>query len=425
MKKYLERLPQEMQDLISLAGKLASSNNISAYLVGGFVRDLILGVKNLDLDIVAERDGIRFAELLCSKLGAELIRHRRFGTATIISEKGLKIDIATARREHYPEPAHLPEVERGTLKDDLLRRDFTINAMAISINRRDFGRLIDCFGGRQDLIGKKIRVLHALSFIDDPTRILRAIRFEQRYNFKIDPVTLGLLKEASASKMLERVQPHRLRDELVMILKEGHPLKPLGRIEKLIGLSFVNHGLRLSKNTLALLKSSENQIKWFQKKYPKRRKLDTWLIYFTGLLGQLGIDNIKSVSKKFALRKGEEKRMEIYKKSGKKIIRKLNSDAARPSEIYRFLEPLSYEVIILIRAKSKDKRLRKNIDDFFGVYNGTRLHITGEDLHKLGLTPGPHYQKIFRRVLNAKLNGLVKTKKEELALIKRVSLRLI
>ncbi|MFH1269855.1 MAG: CCA tRNA nucleotidyltransferase [Candidatus Omnitrophota bacterium] len=420
MKKYLEKLPQEIQDLISLGGKLAYANNMPAYLVGGFVRDLLLGVKNLDLDIVVEGDGIRFAELLSAKLNSDLVRHKRFGTATIIPDKRLKIDIATARRERYPEPAHLPEVSRGTLKDDLFRRDFTINAMAISINRRDFGKIIDSFGGRQDLGGKKIRVLHNLSFIDDPTRILRAIRFEQRYNFKIEAETLRLLKEANVLKMLEKTQPHRLRDELILILKEERPLKSLLRLKGLTGFDFINQGLSLPKNALEFLKSCVNQIKWFQVRCPRRRKLDTWLIYFAGLLGPLNINSIKSICKKFALRRGEEKRIVTYKKAGSRFIRKLSSDATKPSEVYKFLEPLSYETIILIRAKFKNKDLRRNIEDFFGVYNGMRLHITGADLNKLGLTPGPYYQKIFHRVLDAKLNGLVKTKKEELALIRKV-----
>ncbi len=421
MKKYLEKLPQEIRDLISLAGELASDNNMSAYLVGGFVRDLILGVKNLDLDIVVEGDGIRFAELLSAKLNAGLVRHKRFGTATVIPEKHLKIDIATARREHYPDPAHLPEVTRGTLKDDLFRRDFTINAMAISINRRDSARLIDSFGGREDLIGKKIRVLYNLSFIDDPTRILRAIRFEQRYNFKIEPKTLKLLREANELKMLERVQPQRLRDELILILKEGYPLKPLNRIKELIKFNFINSGLSLSKKNLVFLKSVESQINWFKRKYPKRRQLDTWLIYLIGLIDLLNINNIKLICKKFAFRRGEEKRILAYKKLKPQFIKELNRDKIKASRVFSLLEPLSYEVIILIKAKFKNKNLEKHIKDFFEIYNGTHLYISGADLHKLGLTPGPYYQKIFHRVLSAKLNGLVKTKQEELALIRKIA----
>lgn len=424
MKEYLKRLPKDLQDLISLAGDLAYSNNMSVYLVGGFVRDLILGVKNLDLDIVVEGDGIKFAEVLSQKLNAGLIRHRRFRTATVILKRHLKVDIATARREYYPQPAHLPEVTSGVLKDDLMRRDFTINAMAISINRQDFGRFIDCFGGEEDLADKKIRVLHNLSFIDDPTRILRAIRFKQRYNFKFEPKTLKLLRQANRLKMLEMVQPQRLRDELILILKEERPLKQLIRIKELIGFDFINSGLSLSKNTLAFLKSIESQISWFERKYPKRRQLDIWLIYFIGLTDQLNINNIKLICKKFVFRRGEEKRILAYKKLKPKFIKELSRDKIKPSKVFSLLESLSYEVIILIKAKFKNANLKKHIEDFFEFYNGMRLYISGADLHKLGLTPGPYYQKIFHRVLNAKLDGLVKTKKDELELIKKITTRL-
>jgi tRNA nucleotidyltransferase (CCA-adding enzyme) len=432
MKNYLNNLSEEVRELIHLASDVANKNNMSVYLVGGFVRDLILGVKNLDLDIVVEGDGIKFAEVLSQKLNVGLIRHRRFGTATVILKKHLKVDIATTRQEYYPQPAHLPEVTCGVLKDDLMRRDFTINAMAISINRQDFGRFIDCFGGRQDLADKKIRVLHNLSFIDDPTRILRAIRFEQRYNFKIEPKTLKLLREANELKMLERVQPQRLRDELILILKEGYPLKPLNRIKELIKFNFINSGLSLSKKNLVFLKSVESQINWFKRKYPKRRQLDTWLSYLIGLIDPLNINNIKLICKKFAFRRGEEKRILAYKKLEPQFIKELSRDKIKASRVFSLLEPLSYEVIILIKAKfsrqsgipqnaGKNRNIQKHVKDFFEIYNGTHLYISGADLHKLGLTPGPYYQKIFHRVLNAKLDGLVKTKKEELGLINKIS----
>ncbi|MFA5357055.1 MAG: hypothetical protein WC301_06640 [Candidatus Omnitrophota bacterium] len=420
MKKYLDKLPKEMRGLVLLISRLAEANNAPVYLVGGFVRDLILGVRNLDLDIVVEGDGIKFAELLAGKLDAGVTLHRRFGTASINAGGHLKIDIASSRLERYPAPAHLPEVTCGVLKDDLLRRDFTINAMAISINRGDFGRLIDCFRGKDDLIGEKIRILHPVSFIDDPTRILRAVRFEQRYGFKIEPVTLGLLKEANALKMLQKVQPHRVRDELILILKEERPLLPLIRIKGLTGLGFINDGLSLSKGAQGLLESAASQIRWFRSNFPKRRKLDSWLIYLMALLDPLNIRSIQSICSRFAMRKGEEKRLVACKKTGGVFIRKLSSKTTRPSQVHKLLEPLSYETIIFIRAKFKNKYLRKNINNFFGVYNGMRVHITGADLHKLGLTPGPYYQKIFRQVLGAKLDGLVTTKQEELELIGRI-----
>jgi len=418
MKEYLNKLPQEIRELVYLACDIASGLNMSAYLVGGFVRDLILGVENLDLDIVVEGEGIRFAEDFARTLGSKLVRHRRFGTATVIIKPHLKVDIATARSEVYPAPARLPVVTGGTLKDDLLRRDFTINAMAISITPDNFGRLVDLYAGRSDLKNRKIRVLHDLSFIDDPTRILRAVRFEKRYNFKIEPKTLKLLKESVRLKMLEKVEPQRIRDDLILVLKEKKPLKEIRRINELAGFGFINPELKITRRAYGLLNAIEKEINWFNKKYPERRNIDAWLIYLIGLLDALDTRVIKNFCRSFAFKRGEEKRILDYKGISSGLISKLSKEKVKPSQIFCAFEPLSYEVILILKAKYKNRYLRRHIEDFLEIYNGMRIFVSGHDLHDLGLAPGPKYQKIFASVLNAKLDGEVKTKEEELELIK-------
>lgn len=421
MKNYLNHLSKELRELIYLAGEVASKNNMPTYLVGGFVRDLLLGVKNLDLDIVVEGDGIQFAEDFSALLKAKLIRHRRFGTATILPNKPqLKIDIASSRKEFYPEPGCLPVVTSGTLKDDLFRRDFTINAMAVSISRENFGKLLDLFGGKVDLDNRKLRILHNLSFMDDPTRILRAIRFEKRYNFRIEPRTLKLIKEAVKLKMLEKVEPQRIRDELILMLKEKRPIREIRRLQNIAGFNFISPRVAISEKTYELLVSIERQISWFERERRKRRILDTWLIYFMGLLDSLAIRDVKSICKKFAFRKGEEKRISGYKKINRKFILSLNKEKIRPSRIFALFEPLSYEVILLLKARYKNRRIQKYIGEFFKDYNGTRIRISGEDLGRLGIAPSPNYQKIFKKVLNAKLNGRLITKEEEVSLAIRL-----
>ena len=421
MKEYLKNLSKEIQDLIRLCGDIAKKNNLRAYLVGGLVRDLILNVDNSDLDIVIEGDGIKFAEQLASHLGAKLIAHKRFGTATIAVKPGLKLDIATARSEIYPYPAHLPIVKAGSLKDDLFRRDFTINAMAISINFSDFGSLIDYFSGRDDLAAKKIRVLHDLSFIDDPTRILRAIRFQQRYNFKIEPHTLSLLEDALKQKSLEKVGPQRVRDELILMLKEKNPIKEIRRLDQLAGFAFINKKAALSSKIYSLLNSARKRINWFNKAYPGHRQLDTWLIYFMALIDKLSLREAEDICNKFALRKGEKIRILNFKNTEGRLSLGLDKKGIPSLEIFHKLEPLAYEVIILLLAKYKTKNLLKNIKVFFKVLNGTRIHISGGDLRGLGLEPGPGYRKLFTKVLEAKLDGKVSTKAEELELIKKIN----
>lgn len=420
MRDYLDKLPKEILDLVYLAQDIASSNDMPAYLVGGFVRDLILGVKNLDLDIVVEGNGIKVAEDFAHALNAKLIRHRRFGTATVILKSHLKIDFSTARKEYYPRPAHLPVVSPGSLKDDLFRRDFTINAMAISLSSENFGKLVDFFSGKEGLQNKKIRILHDLSFIDDPTRILRAIRFEKRYNFRIEPKTLKLLKEAVREGMLERVEPQRIRDDLILVLKEKEPLKEIKRLKELVGFRFLHPRLSVLAKNFKLLAAVEKEINWFEKAHFYRRNLDAWVIYFMGLMDCLKPRFTRAVCRRLALRRGEEKRILNAKKISDKLIAFLSRPDTRPSKIFALLEPLSYEEILLIKAKYRNAFIKKHIEDFFEIYNGMRILITGDDLRKLGLMPGPYYQKIFTRVLNAKLDGQARNREEELALIKKL-----
>ena len=421
MRKYLEQLPEEIQNLIRLAGVAAQGRCMRVYLVGGFVRDLILGVKNLDLDIVVEGDGIAFAEDYALLLKAKLVRHRRFSTATVVISHDLKIDIATARTEYYPKPADLPVVSPGKLEDDLKRRDFTVNAMAIDISPGCYGKLIDCYGGKKDLTDKKIRVLHGLSFVDDPTRILRAVRFEQRYGFRIEPRTLSLARDAVKEGMLEIVQPQRLRDELILILKEPLFIKGVKRLASLTGLKFISPRLSVPAKTRLFLKGIRHEAEWFKSAYPRHRRLDVWIMYLAGLIDHLAPKDARGVCKKFVFSNGETKRILTCKMIPRQIIKEMASSSIKPSRIYKLLEPLSYEAILLLKAKYKEKNIQRHIRDFFDVYQGVRVHVRGEDLLRLGLTPGPQYQKIFSRVLAARLNSEVKTKDDELMLIKRLT----
>ncbi|MFH1641103.1 MAG: CCA tRNA nucleotidyltransferase [Candidatus Omnitrophota bacterium] len=422
MKSHLDKLTPELKGLMHLAARTASRNNMRAYLVGGFVRDLILGIRNLDSDIVIEGDGVKFAEEFAKALKITPTCHRRFGTATcVISGARLKVDIASARKEFYPRPGELPLVRAGTLQEDLKRRDFTINAMAISINKEDSGRLIDLYEGRNDLKQKRVRILHSLSFIDDPTRILRGIRFEQRYDFRMESETLKCLKEAAKLKMLDKISPQRIRDELVLILKEEHPIKDLKRIQELVGYSFIHPRLRLRPKAYNILSSIKNQIDWFKKKFPRHREPYFWLIYFMRLIWPLNVNDAKSICRKFVFRKGEERILLNYKNNIRKISKKLQQPKMKPSTIFSLLEPLTYEEVIFIKAAYKSSNIQKYIEEFFGIYNLRRISICGNDLKRLGIVPGPEYQKILKRVLNAKLDGMVKTEEEELALVKKIA----
>jgi tRNA nucleotidyltransferase (CCA-adding enzyme) len=232
-------------DILKTAGRAGDLRGLKVYAAGGFVRDALLGEDNLDIDIVVEGDGIEFAKDFVKNFNADLIVHECFGTASIkpkIAESrakrplaGIKIDIATARSERYKSPGAYPTVKADTIKNDLKRRDFTINAMAISLNAKGFLCVLDFFKGRSDLRHGIIRVLHDRSFIDDPTRIFRAVRFEQRYGFRIERHTKKLIIAAVEAGMLGRIKKQRLEKEEALIHGEKKALKMLARIKEFTG----------------------------------------------------------------------------------------------------------------------------------------------------------------------------------------------
>ncbi|MBL7158232.1 MAG: CBS domain-containing protein [Candidatus Omnitrophica bacterium] len=429
-------LPAEIQKILHTIGSMANKADSSAFVVGGLVRDLILGVKNFDLDIVIEGNAIDFGKALADHYKGSLVVHKKFGTCTIFMNwpKGLrrpanagqkfKIDLATARRESYESPAALPTVEFSTLKDDLRRRDFTINAMAASLNKKNFGQLVDFFGGENDLERGVIRVLHDASFIDDPTRIFRAVRFEQRFDFHIDGYTENLIKHAIREEMFKRTENQRIRDELVLMLQEENPLKAIMRMKELGELRFIHKRITVTKEKIRLFKKLKGALIWYSRsKYTafraRKRRIDRWVLYLMALLLEIGPEETRKVCEKFALTRMARMRLISCKRNFKKTMKVLSQEYARPSEVYSALASLSFEEILFIRASAQGIRVRKRIDAFFREYSDTKIKIGGNELKKLGAVPGPVYRKILTRTLHKKLDGELKTKKDEIEFAKK------
>lgn len=233
------RLSLDILNLLRDAGVCAEEMGFEAYAVGGLVRDLFLRRDNLDIDVVIEGDGIAFASRFSVEHGARLLTYEKFGTANIVLPDGFKLDVATARTETYERPAALPLVRPGSIKDDMFRRDFSINTLAVGLNPGRFGDLLDFFHARDDIRKKLVRVLHDRSFIDDPTRIFRAARFEKRFGFKMDDTTEKLIRDAVSAGFIERLSGYRISSELRVILKEEDPLPPVRRLDELGVLSAV------------------------------------------------------------------------------------------------------------------------------------------------------------------------------------------
>ncbi len=213
-------MPGRVILLVREAGVKSGDLGYRAYIVGGTVRDIILGKKHVDVDMTIEGDAIKLGKAIAKDSDAAMTAYKGFGTCTLVFKDGSKIDLATARSETYKRPGAMPATKPGTLREDLKRRDFTINAMAASVMSKDFGEVYDLFNGVGDLKSGLIRIMHSKSFVDDPTRILRARRFAARFGFKIEPKTDALMKKALINRALDTVSPGRIQKELIRISKE-------------------------------------------------------------------------------------------------------------------------------------------------------------------------------------------------------------
>ncbi len=413
-----ERLPSEVNEALTLIGEVADEAGFPVYLVGGIVRDLLLRVPNLDIDIVVEGDGITFAGMLVKKAGGRLKTHQQFGTAVVILPNGLKLDIATARLEFYESPAALPTIELSSIKKDLYRRDFTVNTLAVRLNRKHFGELIDFFGGLRDIKDHTIRVLHSLSFVEDPTRVLRAIRFEQRFDFHLSKHTQNLIKTAVNMKLFNRLTGVRFYTELVLMFSEAEPLKILRRMKELDLLKFIHPGIKPSAEAERLFGAINETLTWFKLLYLDL-KVEKWFVYFLGLVDQLkpaaAGEALERLSAPIRIR-------ERVKQARTRYTEVLYLFSRAPdlsmSRVYGLLMPMDTEALLLMMAKANQERAKKYISLYLTHLREIKVALTGDDLKAMGLPPGPRYKKILAELLNAKLDGLVKSREEEVEFVK-------
>lgn len=405
-------LPAHIFALLERAGALADRLHVSAYVVGGFVRDLLLRRPNLDLDLVIEGDGIAYARALAQELGASITTHERFGTAVLSFPDGFKLDVATARTEYYEYPTALPTVERSSIKKDLYRRDFTINTLAIRLNANRFGELIDFYGGQRDLNEKTIRVLHSLSFVEDPTRVFRAIRFEQRFGFRLARDTVALIKGAVRMDLFHRLSGPRLLEELVHLLSEEEPRKAITRLQELDLLRFIHPGLTRDTRLDRMLKSVEDALDWYKLLYLDR-KMDGWLVYFMALMDRLPGEAVHETLTRLMMPERDAEKVRIARFRSEELLRRLRHPTLKPSEVFRTLNGLPDEVLLLLLAKAKSESVKRRLSAYLTTYQQTKPLLTGKDLQEMGISPGPLYRSILDRLLAAHLDGEVMTKEDE------------
>ena len=412
-----EALPPTRLDLIRRLAAQAAEQSMAVYIVGGFVRDLLLAYPSLDFDIVVEGDAIALAKALGKKFGGRVTSHKRFGTAKWFvreSKFGKKLspdagflipeflDLISARTEFYEHPTALPTVERGSIKLDLHRRDFTVNTLALRLDGRHYGELHDYWGGLADLERGIVRVLHSLSFVDDPTRMLRAVRYEQRYGFEIEARTRQLMDEAQP--MLEKLSSERVRHELDRILDEPNWFEMLTRLADL-GLLKAIHP-ELVKPVSELPSFSDDELATYQisSMLPPKRTL-IWTLW----LSPARLATIKTLSRRLRF-PAALTRLLLAASSLRADLPTLKD--AKPSGWVDRLEDVPEFAVYALSLSAKGKTKQAMLD-YLEKWRHVKPRTTGHDLKELGLSPGPEYKRIIRQLRNAWLDGEIKSEKEE------------
>lgn len=414
-----ERFPLPISAMLKHAGEVADSVGFKAYLVGGSVRDLLRGQENLDIDIVIEGDGIQFAREFGQRLGAKVRTHERFGTAQVFAE-GLKLDVATARTEYYESPAALPKVETSSIKKDLYRRDFTINTLAVVLNPGDFGLLIDFFGGQRDLREKTIRVLHNLSFIEDPTRAFRAVRFSERFGFKLSKHTENLIKSALRMSLFDKLSGSRLYEELLLTFAETEPVKAIRRLSQYGLLKVIHQNLVFDERIEAMLQSVHDTLSWFNLLFLEE-KPDKSSIYLMALLSILNAEERETALVRLSMPSKMKEEINNGILRSRELIMRL--PLGDPAKIYRAICNLDIETILFAMAMALNENKKKEISKYLIELRGVKTQATGTDLKDMGVAPGPVYSEILNALLDEKLRGKLKTREDELAFIKEESKR--
>jgi tRNA nucleotidyltransferase (CCA-adding enzyme) len=386
------------------------------------VRDMILGVENLDVDVVVEGDGVAFAEALAAEIGARVRVHRRFGTAVLTLGDRSHLDVASARTEYYSRPGALPTVELSSLRQDLFRRDFTMNAMAASLDPESFGVVSDPFAGLKDLDAGVVRVLHGLSFVDDPTRVLRAARFESRYGFRMDPNTESLARRAVEMDMPDEVSGARIREEILDILAERAPADVLRRLGDLGVLGTVLPTGADFGHVAAALEAADGALDQLRQ-LTSRTSPSRLRLLFAALGDGCSTHEVtRWVRHLHANRPLAERAIELAENSAPALRTLDVAGQVRDSRVYRLLSPFRIETVIALWVRASSNG-RKRIERFLAELASVRLAVGGEDLIAMGAVPGDVFSAILARALDDRLDGRAVGRKAELANLRRIAQR--
>ncbi|MDR2487952.1 MAG: CBS domain-containing protein [Desulfovibrio sp.] len=422
-----EQLPEAHVSLLKTAGRLGDELGMAVYAVGGFVRDLMLKQPTLDIDLSVEGDGIAFAEALAGKLNGRTRAHHKFRTAIVFytdAEGGERhLDVATARLEFYEQPAALPTVQLSSIKMDLYRRDFTINALAIQLNAERFGALIDPFNAQRDIKEKYINVLHSLSFVEDPTRLLRAVRFERRFNFRASQQTERLIKNALSLDMLHKLSGSRLFNEMKHVFDEYDVPSCLRRMDAWNLLRMIHPMLKLNPAKDMLIAGIDEILAWYRLLY-KDSSPRNWVVYLLGLCSGAKYPEVAELLERLDFIERARSDFMTLREGCRRTLDKLNAAGRQGpppmSLIHDILHPLELEGLLFLMARHGQGHLvNQHVALYLANLREVKPDISGRDLAVLGETPGPLFGETLKYVLAAKLDGLVISREEQLALAGR------
>ena len=402
-------LSRDLIVLLREIGEAAEQLGCNAYVAGGFVRDLLLHVRNTDIDIVIEGDGIRFAKHLAELHHGVVHPHEKFGTATVVLADQSKIDVATARLEYYEHPAALPTVEHSSIKLDLYRRDFTINAMAIHLNPDRFGMLVDYFNCQNDLKERRIQVLHNLSFVEDPTRIFRAVRFEGRLDFKITRHTEKLIKNTVRMNLFSRTAEPRFFHELKLILSEHDPLPALRRLDGFKLFPFLwpdlRPNLKIDRRFVHFLTQANRVISWYNLLYLDE-PIEPWMVYLLAIMSRSRTKELISFCHRFDLPPRIRRRLIQQKNDAERIAQDmLKRPYLKPSEIYWLLAGLDNEGLLHLMTIARKRFMQKAVSLYVTTLRKASPLLSGDDLKAMGYIPGPQFRLIRNHLIELQLDG--------------------
>lgn len=417
MQKDLQRLLRDtnlilppVQTLISNIASQATEMNMPCYLVGGVVRDLLLNLPthDSDIDFVFEGDAIKFGEALVKKYGGKLTHHYKFHTAIWHLPEAFDLqletlDLITARKESYEHAGALPTVTPSNIEDDLRRRDFPINAMAIRVDGNHFGELLDPLNGEADLEKRIIRVLHDKSFIDDPTRIFRAIRYETRYSFNLEPSTLNLINPESLS-VLSKLSGERIRNELDLILDEEKASQIILRVANLGLLSYIHKSIPEFKEDYSDFLDMDSHLD-----IPADRRTMGYMLWFI----DLSEEEVFSICNRLDF--SNELTLAVW--SAAQLKWSLQHLAESKPSVWTYaLEKLPLLSIYAVYLISRENSLLS----YISIWRHVKAQTTGDDLKSRGLTPGPRYKEILSALRTAWLDGVLTSKTEEEEMLKKL-----